>query len=154
MINNYFLKGSVIAAFFLQGGLFGQTLIHYWNFNNNASSASITTPSSTLVSGSLAAIPGGTSEIDFAGGTGQNFSDANLNTRNGDPSGTHLRFNNPIGGALQFNLPTTGVSKCCCKIYNQKIGTGRRNPDLVLFNRRNYLCSVSNRPVRRMPVLN
>nr|WP_228459239.1 Ig-like domain-containing protein [Chryseobacterium carnipullorum] len=124
MINNYFLKGSVIAAFFLQGGLFGQTLIHYWNFNNNASSASITTPSSTLVSGSLAAIPGGTSEIDFAGGTGQNFSDANLNTRNGDPSGTHLRFNNPIGGALQFNLPTTGYQNAVVKFTTRRSGQG------------------------------
>lgn len=124
MINNYFLKGSVIAAFFLQGGLFGQTLIHYWNFNNNASSASITTPSSTLVSGSLAAVPGGTSEIDFAGGTGQNFSDANLNTRNGDPSGTHLRFNNPIGGALQFNLPTTGYQNAVVKFTTRRSGQG------------------------------
>lgn len=124
MTNNYFLKGSVIAAFFLQGGLFGQTLIHYWNFNNNASPASITTPSSTLVSGSLAAIPGGTSEIDFAGGTGQNFSDANLNTRNGDPSGTHLRFNNPIGGALQFNLPTTGYQNAVVKFTTRRSGQG------------------------------
>ncbi|SHM95340.1 Por secretion system C-terminal sorting domain-containing protein [Chryseobacterium carnipullorum] len=124
MINNYFLKGSVIAAFFLQGGLFGQSLIHYWNFNNNASSASITTPSSTLVSGSLAPVPGGTSEIDFAGGTGQNFSDANLNTRNGDPSGTHLRFNNPIGGALQFNLPTTGYQNAVVKFTTRRSGQG------------------------------
>lgn len=124
MINNYFLKGSVIAAFFLQGGLFGQTLIHYWNFNNNASPASITTPSSTLVSGSLAPVPGGTSEINFAGGTGQNFSDANLNTRNGDPSGTHLRFNNPIGGALQFNLPTTGYQNAVVKFTTRRSGQG------------------------------
>ncbi|MBB6370879.1 hypothetical protein [Chryseobacterium shigense] len=110
MTNNYLLKGAVIAAFFLQGGLFGQTLIHYWNFNNNTSAASITTPSSTLVSGSLVPIPGGTSEIDFAGGTGQNFSPDNFNARNGDPAGTHLRLNNPIGGALQFNIPSTGYN--------------------------------------------
>jgi len=124
MTNNYLLKGSVIAAFFLQGGLFGQTLIHYWNFNNNSSAASITTPSSTLVSGSLAAIAGGTSEIDFAGGTGQNFNADNLNTRNGDPSGTHLRFNNPIGGALQFNLPTTGYQNAVVKFTTRRSGQG------------------------------
>ncbi|MCT2409471.1 choice-of-anchor I family protein [Chryseobacterium antibioticum] len=124
MTNNYLLKGSVIAAFFLQGGLFGQTLIHYWNFNNNASSTSITTPSSTLVSGSLAAIAGGTSEIDFAGGTGQNFNIDNLNTRNGDPSGTHLRFNNPIGGGLQFNLPTTGYQNAVVKFTTRRSGQG------------------------------
>lgn len=124
MTNNYLLKGSVIAAFFLQGGLFGQTLIHYWNFNNNTSAASITTPSSTLVSGSLAAVAGGTSEIDFAGGTGQNFSLENLNARNGDPSGTHLRFNNPIGGALQFNLPTTGYQNTVVKFTTRRSGQG------------------------------
>ncbi|RTZ49660.1 hypothetical protein EJ377_04670 [Chryseobacterium arthrosphaerae] len=50
---------------------------------------------------------GGTSIIDFANGTGQNFNVDNLNARNSDPSGTHLRFNNPIGGALQFTIPTT-----------------------------------------------
>lgn len=124
MTHNYLLKGSVIAAFFLQGGLFGQTLIHYWNFNNNASATSITTPSSTLVSGSLTAVAGGTSEIDFAGGTGQNFSIANLNTRNGDPSGTHLRFNNPIGGVLQFNLPTTGYQNAIVKFTTRRSGQG------------------------------
>lgn len=124
MANNYLLKGSVIAAFFLQGGLFGQTLIHYWNFNNNASAASITTPASTLLNGSLTAIAGGASEIDFAGGTGQNFNMENLNARNGDPAGTHLRFNNPIGGALQFSLPTTGYDNVVVKFTTRRSGSG------------------------------
>jgi len=124
MINNYLLKGSVIAAFFLQGSLSGQTLIHYWNFNNNTSAATITTPSSTLVSGSLAALVGGTSQIDFAGGTGQNFDINNFNARNNDASGTHLRFNNPIGGALQFNLPTTGYNNPVVKFTTRRSGQG------------------------------
>lgn len=124
MINNYLLKGSVIATFFLQGGLFGQTLIHYWNFNNNTSAATITNPASTLVSGSLAAIAGGTSQIDFAGGTGQNFDIDNFNARNNDPSGAHLRFNNPIGGALQFNLPTTGYNNPVVKFTTRRSGQG------------------------------
>lgn len=124
MINNYLLKGSVIAAFFFQSGLFGQTLIHYWNFNNNASEAAITAPSSTLVNGSLAAIAGGTSTIDFANGTGQNFNVDNLNARNGDASGTHLRFNNPIGGALQFNVPTTGYQNVIVKFSTRRSGQG------------------------------
>ncbi|UWX60846.1 choice-of-anchor I family protein [Chryseobacterium oranimense] len=124
MINNYLLKGSVIAAFFLQGGLSGQTLIHYWNFNNNASAATITAPSSTLVSGSLATLAGGTSQIDFAGGTGQNFDINNFNARNNDPSGTHLRFNNPIGGALQFNLPTTGFNNPIVKFTTRRSAQG------------------------------
>jgi hypothetical protein len=124
MINNYLLKGSVIAAFFLQGGLFGQTLIHYWNFNNNTSAAAITNPASTLVSGSLAALAGGTSQIDFAGGTGQNFDIDNFNARNNDPSGAHLRFNNPISGALQFNLPTTGYNNPVVKFTTRRSGQG------------------------------
>lgn len=124
MINNYLLKGSVIAAFFFQSGLFGQTLIHYLNFNDNTSAATVTTPSSTLVNGSLAAIAGGTSAIDFAGGTGQNFSTQNLNARNGDILGTHLRFNNPIGGALQFNLPTTGYNNIITKFTTRRSAQG------------------------------
>lgn len=124
MINNYLLKGSVIAAFFFQSGLFGQTLIHYWNFNDNSSATSVTTPSSTIVNGSLIAVSGGTSVIDFAGGTGQNFSIDNLNARNGDASGTHLRFNNPIGGALQFNLPTTGYNNVIVKFTTRKSTQG------------------------------
>jgi hypothetical protein len=125
MINNYLLKGSVIAAFFLQGNLFGQTsLIHYWNFNNNASAASITTPTSTLTGGSLTAFIGGTTEIDFAGGTGQNFNVSNLNARNGDASGTHLRYNIPIGGNLQFNLPTTGYNNVIVKFTTRRSGSG------------------------------
>lgn len=124
MINNYLLKGSVIAAFFLQGGLFGQTLIHYWNFNNSTSTTSITTPSSTLANGSLTALAGGTSVIDFANGTGQNFNIDNLNARNGDASGTHLRFNNPIGGALQFNLPTTGYNNVTVKFTTRRSAQG------------------------------
>ncbi len=124
MINNYLLKGSVIAAFFFQSGLSGQTLIHYWNFNNNTSETSITIPSSTLVNGSVTAIAGGTSIIDFANGTGQNFNVDNLNARNSDPSGTHLRFNNPIGGALQFNIPTTGYQNIVVKFSTRRSGQG------------------------------
>jgi hypothetical protein len=124
MTNNYLLKGSVVAAFFLQGGLFGQTLIHYWNFNSNTSVSAITTPTSTLAGGSLAAIAGGTSEIDPAGGINQNFDIANFNARNNDPSGTHLRFNNPIGGALQFSLPTTGYNNIVVKFTTRRSGSG------------------------------
>ncbi|PJJ67739.1 choice-of-anchor I family protein [Chryseobacterium geocarposphaerae] len=125
MINNYLLKGSVIAAFFLQGNIFGQTsLIHYWNFNNNASAATITTPTSTLTGGSMTAFTGGTTEIDFAGGTGQNFNVDNLNARNGDASGTHLRYNIPIGGNLQFNLPTTGYNNVVVKFTTRRSGSG------------------------------
>lgn len=125
MINNYFLKGSVVAAFFLQGAVFGQTsLIHYWNFNNNTSAAAITTPTVSLTGGSLNAVISGTTEIDFAGGTGQNFSVENLNARNGDAAGTHLRYNFPINGNLQFNLPTTGYQNVVVKFTTRRSGSG------------------------------
>ncbi|AZA51818.1 choice-of-anchor I family protein [Chryseobacterium sp. G0201] len=124
MVNNYLLKGSAIAAFFLQGGLFGQTLIHYWNFNNNASANAITAPTSTLVNGSLTAVTSGTTEVDFAGGTGQNFNTENLNARNGDVPGTHLRYNFPINGNLQFNLPTTGYNNVVVKFTTRRSGSG------------------------------
>ncbi|AZA86654.1 T9SS C-terminal target domain-containing protein [Chryseobacterium shandongense] len=125
MINNYFLKGSVVAAFFLQGAVFGQTsLIHYWNFNNNTSAAAITTPTASLTGGSMTAVINGTTEIDFAGGTGQNFSVENLNARNGDAAGTHLRYNFPINGNLQFNLPTTGYQNVVVKFTTRRSGSG------------------------------
>ncbi len=125
MINNYFLKGSVVAAFFLQGAVFAQTsLIHYWNFNNNTSAAAITTPTASLTGGSMMAVINGTTEIDFAGGTGQNFSVENLNARNGDAAGTHLRYNFPINGNLLFNLPTTGYQNVVVKFTTRRSGSG------------------------------
>ncbi|MDC8105043.1 choice-of-anchor I family protein [Chryseobacterium sp. B21-037] len=125
MTKNYLFRGFLPIAVLFQGGLFGQSLIHYWNFNNNASQASITTPTSSLVNGSsLAAIAGGTSVIDFAGGSGQNFDTHNLNARNNDPAGTHLRFNNPIGGGLQFSLPTTGYNNVVVKFTTRRSGSG------------------------------
>lgn len=124
-MNNYLFRGILPIAVLFQGSVFGQSLIHYWNFNNNASEASITTPTSSLVSGSaLAALAGGTSVIDFAGGTGQNFNVDNFNARNSDPSGTHLRFNNPIGGSLQFSLPTTGYNNVIVKFTTRRSGSG------------------------------
>lgn len=125
MINNYLLKGSVAAAFLLQGALSAQTsLIHYWNFNNNASAAAIITPTSTLTGGSLTAVTSGTTDIDFTGGTGQNFNIENLNARNGDASGTHLRYNFPVNGNLQFNLPTTGYNNIVVKFTTRRSGSG------------------------------
>ncbi|WP_172279895.1 choice-of-anchor I family protein [Chryseobacterium sp. LAM-KRS1] len=125
MTKNYLFRGFLPIAVLFQGGLFGQSLIHYWNFNNNASQTSITTPTSSLVNGSsLAVIAGGTSVIDFAGGSGQNFDTNNLNARNNDLAGTHLRFNNPIGGGLQFSLPTTGYNNVVVKFTTRRSGSG------------------------------
>lgn len=125
MIHHYLLKSSVAAAFLLYGTVSGQSsLIHYWNFNNNTSAAAIMAPSSTLTGGSMAAVTGGTTEVDFAGGTGQNFSIDNLNARNGDASGSHLRYNYPVNGSLQFNLPTTGYGNVVVKFTTRRSGSG------------------------------
>lgn len=116
---------TTASALFFQMSADAQSLVHYWNFNNSSSISAITAPTVSNVSGAaLSAIPGGTSVIDPAGGTGQNFSVQNLNARNGDPAGTHLRFNNPIGGALKFDLPTTGYQNVVVKFATRRSGQG------------------------------
>lgn len=126
MKKNYVAKiVTLCCAVGFQSALFSQTLIHYWNFNNNSTVATITAPTTSLVSGAaLTATAGGTSIIDNAGGTGQNFNIENLNARNGDASGTHLRFNNPIGGTLNFDLPTTGYQNVIVKFSTRRSGSG------------------------------
>jgi len=124
MSKNYTTKTLFVLVLFASSFSWGQTLLHYWNFNNNASVAAITTPSQTLSGASLNAIAGGISAIDFAGGTGQNFSVLNLNAQNSDVSGTHLRFNDPIGGALEFALPTSGYENIIVKFSTRRSNNG------------------------------
>ena len=125
MTKNYLKKEALLFCIVLFSSFsWGQTLVHYWNFNINTSEATITTPSQTIGGASLAAVNAGASIIDFANGTGQNFSDSNLNARNGDVSGTHLRYNNPIGGALIFTLPTTGYQNIIVKFATRRSGSG------------------------------
>lgn len=102
-----------------------QSLIHYWNFNDNATILNLLSPNVSLVSG--AAIihnAGGISEIDNSGGTGQDFDVNNFNARNGDPAGAHLRFNDPIGGELEFALPTTGYTNIVVSFATRRSGSG------------------------------
>lgn len=125
MLNNYFVKGFCIVLFTICQFSYGQNLLHYWNFNNNASVSTLTTPTQTNIAGaSLTAAVSGISAIDFAGGTGQNFNTLNLNAQNGDPSGTHLRFNDPIGSALIFALPSTGYENIIVKFATRRSGSG------------------------------
>lgn len=128
MKNKYLFRGLLPIAALFHGLASGQTLVHYWNFNNNASVAAITAPTSTLLNGSISAVSTGTGNtdtfIDFAGGTGQNFNVENLNARNGDASGTHLRYNYPINGNVQFNLPTTGYNNVVVKFTTRRSGSG------------------------------
>lgn len=132
MKNKYLLRGLLPIAALFHGAVSGQsTLLHYWNFNNNASVAAITTPTSTLLNGSITATSTGTGSndtfIDFAGGTSQNFNIDNFNARNGDASGTHLRYNYPINGNVQFNLPTTGYNNVVVKFSTRRSGSGAGN---------------------------
>lgn len=60
----------------------------------------------------------------YSAGTGQDFDVENLNSQNGDPSGTHLRFNNPIGGTLVFSLPTTGYENAIVNFSTKRSGSG------------------------------
>lgn len=128
MKNKYLLRGLLPIAALFYGAVSGQTLVHYWNFNNNASVATITAPTVSLLNGSITAVSTGTGStdtfVDFAGGTAQNFNVENLNARNGDPSGTHLRYNYPINGNLQFSLPTTGYNNVKVKFSTRRSGSG------------------------------
>jgi hypothetical protein len=126
MTNNYFKTGIMVFVLCMMTHfLEAQTLLHYWNFNNNSSATAITTPSVSTISGaSITAVAGGISTIDFTGGTNQNFDVLNLNAQNGDSAGTHLRFNDPIGGALVFALPTTGYENVIVKFATKRSGSG------------------------------
>jgi len=128
MKNKYLFRGLLPIAALFPGFASAQTLVHYWNFNNNASVAAITTPTVSLLNGSISAVSTGTGNtdtfIDFAGGTAQNFNIQNLNARNGDPSGTHLRYNFPINGNVQFSLPTTGYNGVVVKFTTRRSGSG------------------------------
>ncbi|MBW3523492.1 choice-of-anchor I family protein [Chryseobacterium sp. NKUCC03_KSP] len=181
MKNKYLLRGLLPIAALFHGAVSGQsTLIHYWNFNNNASVAAITTPTSTLLNGSITATSTGTGSndtfIDFAGGTSQNFNIDNFNARNGDASGTHLRYNYPINGNVQFNLPTTGYNNVIVKFTTRRSGSGAgtqtwsysldgttyttyqtvspqdANPQLVTFDFSN-VTGVSNNPNFKLKVV-
>ena len=125
MIKNYTKLLTALLLCTVTQALKAQDLIHYWNFNNPASVAAITTPSFSATGvASITHIAGGSSLIDFANGVNQNFNVQNLNAQNGDPSGTHLRFNNPIGGALVFAVPTTGYNNIIVKFATRRSGQG------------------------------
>lgn len=125
MSKNYLTKGLLLFAFGLASQLAdAQTLIHYWNFNDNSTVAAITAPTQSAVTGSsITHIAGGISAIDL-GGTGQNFNLLNLNAQNGDAFGTHLRFNDPIGGALVFAIPSTGYENVVVEFATRRSGSG------------------------------
>lgn len=125
MSNNYFKKGLLLLAFGFASQLAqSQTLVHYWNFNDNSTVAALTAPTSSAVAGSsITHIAGGISVIAL-NGTGQDFDVLNLNSQNGSPAGTHLRFNDPIGGALVFAIPSTGFENLIIEFATRRSGSG------------------------------
>jgi len=102
--------------------LFGQDLIHYWNFNDESSASNMMLVNETIGGGQINHIEGGISAVVV--GTGGNFDIENLNTRNGSVSGAHLRFNDPIGGGLEFVLPTTGYEAVVVSFATRRSGSG------------------------------
>ena len=125
MSKNYTKIGLLLIVLFTSCISRGQNLIHYWNFNDNSSVSAITTPAPPNTLGaSLTAVTNGSSTINFAEGTGQNFSTNNYNAQNGDPAGTHLRFDNAAGSSLVFTLPTTGYENINVKFATRRSGSG------------------------------
>jgi hypothetical protein len=70
------IKQTLLVLYFLAtiGNMRAQSLIHYWNFNDNSTIPALLTSNVSEVSGSsITHIAGGISLIDNAGGTGQDF---------------------------------------------------------------------------------
>ncbi|AXY74356.1 hypothetical protein D3H65_10370 [Paraflavitalea soli] len=123
----------IITCFLLGviGRVSAQSLVHYWNFNAFDTEANHVAPAYTAGGASLAYIAGGSSANDYQNGTGQNFNVQNLNARNGDASGNHLRINNPIGATLIFSLPTTGFQDVVLKYATRRSGSGAGTQEIA-----------------------
>ena len=131
-----------------------QTLIHYWNFNLFDTEANHLAPSYTAGGASLAYIAGGASINDYTNGTGQDFNILNLNARNGDASGNHLRINNPIGASLIFSLPTTGFSDVVLKYATRRSSSGAGTQEIYYTtDGTNYILFTSIAPNNGAPTL-
>jgi hypothetical protein len=104
---------------------FSQELLHYWNFNSETSAEDMLLPNETI--GGAEITYSLSTETEMVIGTGQNFDLENLNARNGDEAGSHLRFNNPIGGDVVFHLSTTGYESIVVSFATKRSGSGAGN---------------------------
>ena len=101
-----------------------ETLIYYWNFNDLTSTSTLLTPNTALIPGSsINPLVTGTTLVDL-NATGQDFDLQNLNARNGDPAGGHLRYNLPIPGEIVCNLPTPNATDIMVKYVTRRSGSG------------------------------
>lgn len=124
----YFKQAIVTALLLFISQLNAQTLLNYWNFNTATTIPTITIPTESAITGAnIVAINGtanGQTSIIEVPGEGQDFAASNLNARNGDVAGNHLRFNNPRGGILEFSLPTTGFQGIIVKFVTRRSTAG------------------------------
>lgn len=128
MKKKYFKQIIVAALLFFSSYSNAQTLLNYWNFNTATTIPTITIPTASAVPGAnIVAINGtanGQTSIIEVPGEGQDFAASNLNARNGDLAGNHLRFNNPRGGILEFSLPTTDFQGIIVKFVTRRSSAG------------------------------
>lgn len=150
-------KTLLIGLLYLIGAtdsISAQTLVHYWNFNAFDTEANHVAPTYTAGGANLAYIAGGSSANDYQNGTGQNFNVQNLNARNGDASGNHLRINNPIGATLIFSLPTTGFQDVVLKYATRRSGSGAGTQEIAYtVDGTNYISLTTIAPNNGDPTL-
>lgn len=141
----------MLAAAFYTHTVTAQTVFHYWNFNNAANVTELLTPTASLVgSPSVTHVAGSFSEL--TSGTGQDFT--TLNAQNGDPAGSHLRFNNPIGGGIVFALPTTGYTNVMVKYATRRSGSGATTQSIEYsINGTDFISFTTFAPVSAAPTL-
>jgi uncharacterized protein YjiK len=149
----YFRQTIVTALLLFISQLNAQTLLHYWNFNTATTIPTITIPTESAVAGAnIVAIAGGTSVIEVPG-TAQGFDLLNLNARNGDAAGNHLRFNNPIGGILEFSLPTIGFQGIIVKFVTRRSTQGAGTQVWTYTTNGTDYLALSNVSVTETPTL-
>ncbi|MBK6901753.1 MAG: hypothetical protein IPH04_02770 [Saprospirales bacterium] len=72
---NLTLRNTIMHLFVLavlSPAVYGQTLVHYWNFNVSTDEAALLAPTQSILAGaSILHIPGGTSAIQTTSNTGQ-----------------------------------------------------------------------------------
>ncbi|MBI1315840.1 T9SS type A sorting domain-containing protein [bacterium] len=121
MLRTVLTRWALLACLAPLGSLSAQTLVHYWNFNDNTSQANILTPNASLVAGA-SIVPSAGAVINLSGTS--NGYDNNLNARNGDPFGTHLRLDDAAGDTLWFFLPTTGFQNPVVAMSTRRSNSG------------------------------
>lgn len=121
MTKRYWIILALFCLYSLHGGTaWGQSLVHYWNFNNSTDLASLLAPSYTAGGAMLTVQNGATSVVQITSNVEQGFETLNENARNGDLSGSHLRYNNSVDGTLVFDLPTTGYENVIVKYATRR----------------------------------